>query len=903
MYTGDRLLTPTTLHSARVVEQANRPEVPVEGAVEWFSKVTKLDQNELTTAKPETEVYEGGDQNEDLALIESRDIGIITDVCNSASISEVEIISLIEEQIPKYRLRADTISSFRGYDDESWIQTPIIPLDDDIDLTDEQIAETLKYFIICSERLTQMTKTYNDVEAISRLLEEKERDLELAARIGQTLLERNNDLKQKNNVLEDQLNTTTEIVCQLKHEVAKKDELLTFYKQDLEDETESTDSSQGDGGFNLSHIDFKVLQKKVDCLEDENLKLRLEYTHIETEADNLEEKEQRLVDDCVSQLSETRQQLEQFAEELSREKLQSGKHKEEITGLLTQVVDLHAKIRTLTLENLELQKHLEASQQSQCQLTKELTDVKDKNDELSELLDEASDELRVYRRRGKPQAAKHSFLSASLLHIPSDSLASELGNSMRSDSSDLSEKKIHNWKIFETARAAKRAARRRRTSSMSTSTTSSYLQVPGGNSSMGSGGDSGESNTVSARSSMYLSDTESAVSDGYSGDVDSVHGSTPTLGRPGIPGSNDLETALRRLSLRRANYLNEVDFRREEERRQTEHMRQDTTNSTPLMCRTPDSFFSTGSGLTNFSQFSMPGANYKLPEKLQIVKPLEGSETLRQWQQLATPHLGRLFEHRPGVQNKGERKLDLEEEVYSLSDFEEDDDYSSSECPSKRFEDCPTVNTFTNSLVRYPSQNRKQPGGKVVPALFPKMPSNNLGNGTSTYSMSLGLAAILNERDLVSPVGDKAGLKMNTCASQDRLSESPESHRSKRTESDCVQSTSTSTPVSSPTDSQSKKFLDKIKGTGSSLYGFLSSNTWGLKSQADTSTVSASSAYTMATGANATHVSKAYGDKKSDSTESVKQSDVALSESARGQAIGADSVLGALTSFRRGGIL
>lgn len=56
--------------------------------------------------------------------------------------------------------------------------------------------------------------------------------------------------------------------------------------------------------------------------------------------------------------------------------------------------------------------------------------------------------------------------------------------------------------------------------------------------------------------------------------------------------------------------------------------RQDTANSTPLMCRTPDSFFSTGSGLTNFSQFSNPAANFKLPEKLQIVKPLEGEWTL-----------------------------------------------------------------------------------------------------------------------------------------------------------------------------------------------------------------------------------------------------------------------------------
>ena len=40
------------------------------------------------------------------------------------------------------------------------------------------------------------------------------------------------------------------------------------------------------------------------------------------------------------------------------------------------------------------------------------------------------------------------------------------------------------------------------------------------------------------------------------------------LGRPGIPGSNDLKSALRRLSLRRANELNEMDFKREEKERQ-----------------------------------------------------------------------------------------------------------------------------------------------------------------------------------------------------------------------------------------------------------------------------------------------------------------------------------------------
>lgn len=41
--------------------------------------------------------------------------------------------------------------------------------------------------------------------------------------------------------------------------------------------------------------------------------------------------------------------------------------------------------------------------------------------------------------------------------------------------------------------------------------------------------------------------------------------------------------------------------------------------------------------------------DWKLPQKLQIVKPIEGSLTLHQWSRLATPHLGGLLEEREGV--------------------------------------------------------------------------------------------------------------------------------------------------------------------------------------------------------------------------------------------------------------
>ena len=80
-------------------------------------------------------------------LLSSSFCCIFTDICYDGNLPEVEIINLIEEQIPLYRLRADTITEFgKGYDSQDWIQTPVLPIIDDADLTPELTEEVLKYF-------------------------------------------------------------------------------------------------------------------------------------------------------------------------------------------------------------------------------------------------------------------------------------------------------------------------------------------------------------------------------------------------------------------------------------------------------------------------------------------------------------------------------------------------------------------------------------------------------------------------------------------------------------------------------------------------------------------------------------------------------------------------------------
>lgn len=166
---------------------------------------------------------------------------------------------------------------------------------------------------------------------------------------------------------------------------------------------------------------------------------------------------------------------------------------------------------------------------------------------------------------------------------------------------------------------------------------------------------------------------------------------------------------------------------------------------------------STGSS-GNLSGFSGNSGNaWRIPEKLQIVKPIEGSQTLHHWSQLATPTLGGLLEDRPGVKTRGGRGLeDLGLVTFTLSDLEEDEEYTN---PGKLFQDTGSVYTYTNSTVLHPDDHTSVTpsvvGSRVASAPHSGMNSGmstprtlSRRNSTSTFSTTLGLAKMLNERGI-----------------------------------------------------------------------------------------------------------------------------------------------------------
>ncbi|XP_047016354.2 trafficking kinesin-binding protein 1 [Ictalurus punctatus] len=516
-----------------------------------------------------------------------------------------------------------------------------------------------------------MTKTYNDIDAVTRLLEEKERDLELAARIGQSLLKKNRTLSEQNEYLEEQVGNIREEVAQLHHELNLKDELLQFYTNVAEESEEDATSSpvRGQRGRTLlpfpSGSSVDVLQRKLRDLEEENLSLRSEASHLKSETETYEEKEQQLVNDCVKELRQSSLQISTIAEELTRKTEDAARQQEEITHLLSQVVDLQKKAKTYALENEELSQHLVAAKDAQKQLTAELQELGEKYLECIEMLHEAQEELKNLRNRSVSAGTPRRFHPLGL--FPMDSLAAEIEGTMRMELSheqpEHEEQKVRHKRVFETVKNVNQSVRQRSPAPPS-------ANIPGSNQTLSSLSfalsDSNTDNTASLdnrEQSMLL-------------EVESTDASPEKRS-----SSEDLKLALRRLSLRRQNCLSERRFF--EEARERRH------HDAPLHG------IVSGESIMSLGLWS---SRPYLPDKLQIVKPLEGSATLQHWQQLAQPNLGGILDARPGVVPKGFRPLELDlEEVYHYSDYEED------EPGEQYFQNLPTTTTANPGIGHAPS--------------------------------------------------------------------------------------------------------------------------------------------------------------------------------------------------------
>ncbi|KAM9491277.1 LOW QUALITY PROTEIN: trafficking kinesin-binding protein 1-like [Salvelinus alpinus] len=621
----------------------------------------------------------------------SHDVSTLTELCSGGD-SEVEIVSLLSEGLPNYTLRADCMF---GYDHDDWLHTPLLPPEVALGLTHDQIEETLKYFLLCSERVGQVTKTYHDIEAVTHLLEEKERDLELAARIGQSLLKQNRDLTARNELMDEQLEIAKEEIAQLRHELSMRDDLLHLYASTEEIENASDSHAlmkRNESSNSLSNfVNYDFIQQKLKGLEEENLKLRCEANELTSETANYEEQEQELMMVCVEELTSVNKQVVDLSDELARKVEDTLRQQEEISSLLAQIVDLQARCKRLTTDNEELTQHLSASRESQSQLKSELNYLQDKYSECEDMLREAREDIKNLRNKSLPNSTVQRYSSLSAV-FPMDSLAAEIEGTFRKglDVPAPSEYKNHPWRVFETVKVVNQASRLR-------SRCHSPGQVPGS-----SPVSLRSSRASTPRTSYYGSDSASLTLEDKPPSAvsrlaevahteDSRVSGPKRLGMPGMPGGQDLEAALRCLSDRQQSHASERPFFEVERERKLRALATACQRGseevgelgssgflTPNDSLVSSSVASTGTNYSNGSSLHSSagsgGSRSYLPDRLQIVKPLEGSVTLHHWQQLAKPNLGGILHPRPGVLTKDFRELEIDfQHVYSLNDLEEDE--------------------------------------------------------------------------------------------------------------------------------------------------------------------------------------------------------------------------------------
>nr|XP_040044244.1 trafficking kinesin-binding protein 1-like isoform X2 [Gasterosteus aculeatus aculeatus] len=518
--------------------------------------------------------------------------------------------------------------------------------------TDRRASERLceeEEKVLCADRVGQMTKTYSDIDAVTRLLEEKERDLELAARIGQSLLKKNRSLTEQNDYLEERVAQITEEVAQLHHELNLKDELLQIYTN-AADESEDESSGSPTGKRSAAEGAFGgTLQKKLKELEEENVSLRSEAHHLKSETEIYEEKEQQLVNECVKELRTSSLQISTIAEELARKTEDASRQQEEITHLLSQIVDLQKKAKSFAVENEELSQHLVAAKDAQKQLTAELQELDEKYLECIEMLQEAQEELKNLRNRSVPAGTPRRYHPLGL--YPMDSLAAEIEGTMRKelslDDPECEEQKVHRRRVFETVKNVNQAVRQR-------SLTPTGANIPGSNQSLSARTSPQSSGPCTPRGSACAGEDGVAL-DNRTQSLLMETAADQDNREKKANGAEDLRLALRRLSLRRQNNLSERRFFEDErERRRGRHGGLRGSPSPESALTPSESIMSLG----NLHLWASRGPY--LPDKLQIVKPLEGSATLHHWQQLAQPHLGVILDARPGVVPKGYRPLELE---------------------------------------------------------------------------------------------------------------------------------------------------------------------------------------------------------------------------------------------------
>nr|XP_012621215.1 huntingtin-associated protein 1 isoform X1 [Microcebus murinus]XP_012621216.1 huntingtin-associated protein 1 isoform X1 [Microcebus murinus] len=305
--------------------------------------------------------------------------------------------------------------------------------------------------------------TPDDIKVMLYLLEERERDLNTAARIGQSLVKQNSVLMEENSKLEAMLGSAREEILHLRHQVNLRDDLLQLYSDSDEDEDEEEEEEEeeekqeqqqeeqqrdhaydapkptprkGKGKVKHRCPQLEAMQRRLKLLEQENDQLREEASQLDT----MEDEEQMLILECVEQFSEASQQMAELSEVLVLRLENYERQQKEVSQLQAQVSKLQQRCQSYGMETEKLQKQLASEKEIQMQLQEELQDLREKHTDGGSMLIETQEKAKTLRQQPRVSTGSvtHYAYGVPLQALPSfqQTLAEELRTSLRRIISD-----------------------------------------------------------------------------------------------------------------------------------------------------------------------------------------------------------------------------------------------------------------------------------------------------------------------------------------------------------------------------------------------------------------------------------------------------------------------------------
>ncbi|KAK6050729.1 HAP1 region [Cooperia oncophora] len=216
---------------------------------------------------------------------------------------------------------------------------------------------------------TRATATNNATSTIDciyeKLMQKGTRDdLEIAAKIGQSLLEQNRDLQQRTEIpTKKARRNASEEMVQMKHELDRKAELLRVYCR------------YDDDGFTRESDKMIPLKKRLEKTKLENIKLRHDVFSMKKEMEAQIERDRSRYEEVSRQFELAQQQIVSLHAQVVERGEDYAAQSVVVEKLLREISHKSCRERELTAENADLSRQVDEALHKQNELSNQMKEL------------------------------------------------------------------------------------------------------------------------------------------------------------------------------------------------------------------------------------------------------------------------------------------------------------------------------------------------------------------------------------------------------------------------------------------------------------------------------------------------------------------------------------------------